>query len=76
MKKRPIVRRSPALDGGLDKLQAFLLMMMPGDQVSVARAMEISGLDAGQCDAVLSTFARAGLMVRLQYGAYVRQAVA
>jgi hypothetical protein len=73
MKKRPTVRRSLVLDAGLDKLQAFLLMMMPGDEVSVPRAMEISGLDARQCDAVLSTLARAGLMIRLQHDAYVRQ---
>ena len=61
------------LDAGLDKLQAFLLMMMPGDEVSVTRAVEISGLDPVQCDAVLETLARAGLMVRLQHDAYVRQ---
>ena len=73
MKKRPIVRRSLVLDAGLDKLQAFLLMMLPGDEVSVPRAMEISGLDARQCDAVLDTLARAGLMIRLQHDAYVRQ---
>jgi len=73
MKKRPIVRRSLVLDAGLDRLQAFLLMMLPGDEVSVSRAMEISGLDARQCDAVLDTLARAGLMIRLQHDAYVRQ---
>ena len=64
------------LDAGLDKLQAFLLLMMPGDEVSVRRAAEISGLEAAQCDAVLETLARAGLMIRLQHDAYVRQGLA
>jgi len=76
MMKRAIERRSLVLDAGLDKLQEFLLMMTPGDEVSVIRAMEISGLDAEQCDEVLSTLTRAGLMIRLQHNAYVRQTVA
>ena len=50
--------------------------MVPGDEVSVPRAMEISGLDASQCDAVLDALARAGLMIRLQHDAYVRRSVA
>ena len=50
--------------------------MMPGDEVSVRRAAEISGLEAAQCDAVLETLARAGLMIRLQHDAYVRQGLA
>jgi hypothetical protein len=73
MKKKPTVRRSLVLDAGLDKLQTFLLDMVPGDEVSVPRAMEISGLDASQCDAVLNALARAGLMIRLQHDAYVRR---
>ncbi len=73
MKKKPTVRRSLVLDAGLDKLQMFLLDMVPGDEVSVPRAMEISGLDASQCDAVLNALARAGLMIRLQHDAYVRR---
>jgi hypothetical protein len=44
--------------------------------VSVPRAMEISGLDARQCGAVLDTLARAGLMIQLQHDAYVRQPLA
>jgi hypothetical protein len=76
MKKRVTVHRSLVLDAGLDKLQAFLLGMVPGDEVSVPRAMEISGLDASQCDAVLDALARAGLMIRLQHDAYVRRRVA
>jgi len=76
MKKKPIVRRSLALDAGLDKLQVFLLGMVPGEELSVPRAMEISGLDASQCDAVLDALARAGLMIRLQHDAYVRRSVA
>ena len=76
MKRRPVVRRSLVLDAGLDKLQAFLLLMMPGDEVSVSRAVEISGLEAAQCDAVLETLTRAGLMIRLQHDAYVRQPLA
>ena len=73
MKTRPTVQRSLVLDAGLDKLQAFLLTMVPGDEVSVPRAMEISGLDEAQCDAVLDALARAGLMMRLQHDAYVRR---
>jgi hypothetical protein len=73
MKNKAIVRRSLVLDAGLDKLQAFLLGMVPGDELSVPRAMEISGLDAAQCDAVLDALARAGLMMRLQHDAYVRR---
>jgi len=73
MKTRPTVQRSLVLDAGLDKLQTYLLTMVPGDEVSVPRAMEISGLDAAQCDAVLDALARAGLMMRLQHDAYVRR---
>ena len=73
MKTRPTVQRSLVLDAGLDKLQTYLLTMVPGDEVSVPRAMEISGLDASQCDAVLDALARAGLMMRLQQDAYVRR---
>jgi len=76
MKKRVTVYRSLVLDAGLDKLQAFLLGMGPGDEVSVPRAVEISGLDASQCDAVLDALARAGLMIRLQHDAYIRRRVA
>ena len=73
MKKNAAVRRSLVLDAGLDKLQAYLLGMVAGDEVSVPRAMEVSGLDAAQCDAVLDALARAGLMIRLQHDAYVRR---
>jgi hypothetical protein len=63
--------RSRAIDAGFDKLQEFLLTMTPGDQVSVARAAEISGLDVERCDAVLNALLRAGLMQQ-QQDAYVR----
>jgi hypothetical protein len=66
------MRRTAAVDAGLDKLQEFLLGMSPGDEVSVTRAVEISGLDQERCDAVLSALMRAGLMMRLQHDAYVR----
>lgn len=66
------MRRTVAIDAGLDKLQEFLLGMSLGDEVSVARAVEISGLDAERCDAVLSALMRAGIMIRLQHDAYVR----
>ena len=66
------MRRTPTVDAGLDKLQEFLLAMSPGDEVSVARASEISGLDRERCDAVLSALMRAGLMMRLQNDAFVR----
>jgi hypothetical protein len=59
-------------DAGLDKLQEFLLAMTPGDELSAARASQISGLDEAHCDAVLTALMRAGLMMRLQRDAYVR----
>ena len=65
------MNRSAAIDAGFDKLQEFLLAMTPGDRVSVERAAEISGLDEGRCDAVLSALLRAGLM-RQQQDTYVR----
>jgi hypothetical protein len=66
------MRHSLVIDAGLDKLQDLLLAMVPGDEVSVARAVEVSGLDEAQCDAVLDALMRAGLMIRLQPGEYVR----
>jgi hypothetical protein len=64
--------RSQLIDPGLNKLQDFLLAMEPGDEVSVARAQAISGLNEAFCDAVLGALMRAGLMIRLQHNAYVR----
>jgi hypothetical protein len=64
--------RALLIDPGLNKLQEFLLTMEPGDEVSVARAQEISGLNEAFCDAVLGALMRAGLMIRLQHDAYVR----
>jgi hypothetical protein len=66
------MRRSLVLDAGLDKLQDFLLGMAPGDELSVSRASEISGLDHKLCDSVLDALMRAGLMIRLQHDAYIR----
>jgi hypothetical protein len=66
------MHRALAIDPGLNKLQEFLLAMEPGDEVSVARAKEISGLNETHCDAVLGALMRAGLMIRLQHDAYVR----
>jgi hypothetical protein len=66
------MRRSLVIDAGLDKLQEFLLEMSPGDEVSAARAAEISGLAAERCDVVLNALVHAGLMMRLQHDAYVR----
>jgi hypothetical protein len=66
------MRRAVSTDAGLDKLQELLLAMTPGDEVSVARAAEISGLDPRRCDEVLSALMRAGVMMRLQHDAYVR----
>ena len=63
--------RSRAIDAGFDKLQEFLLTMTPGDEVSVTKAAEISGLDQGRCDAVLTALQRAGLM-RQHDDAYIR----
>lgn len=66
------MRRSLVLDAGLDKLQVFLLDMEPGDELSVARAVEISGLDQRICGSVLDELMNAGLMIRLQHDSYVR----
>ena len=60
------------VDAGFDRLQEYLLAMTPGDQISVSRAAEISGLEAAQCDAVLNALLHAGLMMRLQHDAFVR----
>jgi hypothetical protein len=70
--KEKVMRRSLEIDPGLDKLQALLLDMVPGDEVTVARAVEVSGLDEAQCDAVLAALMRAGLMLRPHPGDYVR----
>jgi hypothetical protein len=64
--------RALLIDPGLNKLQDFLLAMEPGDEVSVARAQAISGLNEAFCEAVLGALMRAGLMIRLQHNAYVR----
>jgi predicted transcriptional regulator of viral defense system len=64
--------RSQAMDAGFDKLQEFLLAMTPGDELSVGDAHQISGLDDRTCEAVLAALMRAGLMLRLQQGAYKR----
>lgn len=66
------MRRTLTDNAGLDKLQEFLLAMSPGDELSVARAVEISGLNEKRCDEVLTALMRAGLMMRLQHDAYVR----
>jgi hypothetical protein len=66
------MRSSRALDEGFDRLQEHLLEMTPGDQISVSRAAELSGLDSTRCDAVLNALLRAGLMIRLQHDAFVR----
>jgi hypothetical protein len=70
------MRRSLVVDAGLDKLQDLLLAMQEGDEVSLPRAMEISGLDGSQCETVLDALARAGLMTRLRGDAYVRHHIA
>jgi predicted transcriptional regulator of viral defense system len=67
------MRRSLVIDPGLDKLQEMLLGMAPGDEISVAQATAVSGLNESQCDTVLEALMRAGLMMRLQHGAYVRR---
>ncbi len=67
------MRRSLVLDAGLDKLQAFLLDMSPGDELNVERAMQISGLHRDVCVQVLEALVRAGLMMRLRHDAYIRR---
>jgi len=66
------MRQTSSINDGLDKLQDFLLAMVPGDEVSAQRAAEISGLDPQRCDAVLDQLMHVGLMMRLQHDAYVR----
>ena len=64
--------RSLVLDPALDKLQELLLAMAPGDELSVARAIEVSGLDQSQCNTVFEALMRAGFMTRLAQGGYAR----
>jgi hypothetical protein len=64
--------RSLVLDAGLDKLQARLLVMVDGDEVSLPEAMHISGLTAPQCEAVFKALTRARLMTRSADHGYVR----
>jgi predicted transcriptional regulator of viral defense system len=64
--------RPLALGDGLNKLQEFLLAMAHGDQLSANRASDISGLDPKRCEALLDALMRAGVMMRLQHGTYVR----
>ena len=64
--------RSLVLDPALDKLQDLLLAMAPGDELSVARAIEVSGLDQSQCDTVFEALLRAGFMTRVAQGGYAR----
>jgi hypothetical protein len=66
------MRSSQAIDEGFDRLQEYLLAMTPGDQISVSLAVEVSGLETAQCDAVLNALLQAGLMMRLQHDAFVR----
>ena len=66
------MKSSRAIDAAFDRLQEYLLEMIPGDEISVTRAAEISGLDANQCDAVLNALLHAGLLMRLQHDAFVR----
>lgn len=70
------MRRSLAIDAGLDKLQALLLEMAAGDEVSLPYAIHISGLEAAQCEAVLDELTRAGLMSRAASDTYVRRHLA
>jgi len=66
-------RRSFVVDEGLDKLQELLLAMAAGDEISVPRAVEISGLQAAHCEAVLDALTRIGLMDQLDDGSYARR---
>jgi hypothetical protein len=66
------MRRTLVIDAGLDRLQAILLEMEPGDEVSARQAATMCGLEARHCDAVLGALVRAGLMIRLNDDAYRR----
>lgn len=72
MTRESVKRRSLVLDAGLDKLQAYLLVMAPGDELNVERAAEISALDREICLQVLEALTRAGLLMRLQNDVYIR----
>lgn len=64
--------RISGIDTKLDKLQDYLLTMVPGDELSAQKAAEISGLDPRRCNKVLDALMHVGLMIRLQHAAYVR----
>ncbi len=66
------VRKTFGLDAGLDKLQAYLLAMSPGEELNVSSAATISALPRDACARVLDALARAGLLMRLPSDAYVR----
>jgi hypothetical protein len=70
--RNSVSRRSLVLDPGLDKLQAFLLEMASGDELSLDGAMRVSGLSRDVCAQVLEALVRGGFMVRLQHDAYIR----
>ena len=67
------MRRALVIDEGLDKLQAFLLEMAPGQEVSARDAAELSGLEVRHCDVVFDALVRAGLMIRLEHDSYQRR---
>ncbi len=69
------MRRALVIDEGLDKLQAFLLQMAPGQDVNPRDAAELSGLEVRHCDVVFHALVRAGLMIRLEHDSYRRCAL-
>ena len=66
------MHRKLPIDIGLAKLQDFVAAMMPGDEMSAARAMQISGLSRARCRAMLDSLTRAGITIRLRHDAYIR----
>lgn len=65
-------RRVATMDAGLDRLQDILLQMLPGDELSVERAAQLSGMDRETCGFVLEALTRVGLMIERQHDSYVR----
>ena len=67
-----MLQRSSTNDSGLDKLQAVLLRMAPGDELRVEHAVRLSGLDQQTCLFVLEALTAAGLMIETADQTYIR----
>jgi DNA-binding IclR family transcriptional regulator len=66
---------SLSVNEGFDRLQRLLLAMRAGDDLTVADAAEVTGLNESLCLAVLEGLARAGLMAQDGSDRFVRKSL-